>query len=63
LAYSLPIWSDDVDPPSTAAFVYDGWDRKRSDLDLALRYNRKLWSSSEEIAKRLDPKPSRWLKK
>ena len=24
--------------------VYDGWDRKRSDLDLALRYNRKLWS-------------------
>ena len=24
--------------------VYDGWDRKRSDLDLALRYNRKLWT-------------------
>ena len=24
--------------------VYDGWDRKRSELDLALRYNRKLWS-------------------
>ena len=24
--------------------VYDGWDRKRPDLDLALRYNRKLWS-------------------
>ena len=24
--------------------VYDGWDRKRSDLDLALRYNRKLWA-------------------
>src|SRR5687767_3309382 len=24
--------------------VYDGWDRRRSDLDLALRYNRKLWS-------------------
>lgn len=24
--------------------VYDGWDRRRSELDLALRYNRKLWS-------------------
>jgi flagellar biosynthesis activator protein FlaF len=24
--------------------VYDGWEAKRSDLDLALRYNRKLWS-------------------
>ena len=24
--------------------VYDGWDRKRSDHDLALRYNRKLWT-------------------
>jgi flagellar biosynthesis activator protein FlaF len=24
--------------------VYESWDRKRSDLDLALRYNRKLWS-------------------
>lgn len=24
--------------------VYDGWDRKQSELDLALRYNRKLWS-------------------
>lgn len=24
--------------------VYDGWDRERSNLDLALRYNRKLWS-------------------
>ena len=24
--------------------VYDGWDGKRSELDVALRYNRKLWS-------------------
>jgi flagellar protein FlaF len=24
--------------------IYDGWDRKQSDLDVALRYNRKLWS-------------------
>jgi flagellar protein FlaF len=24
--------------------VYDGWDKKKSELDLALRYNRKLWS-------------------
>ena len=24
--------------------VCDGWEHKRSDLDLALRYNRKLWS-------------------
>lgn len=24
--------------------VYDRWDAKRSDLDVALRYNRKLWS-------------------
>jgi flagellar biosynthesis activator protein FlaF len=24
--------------------VYDGWDRKRAELDVALRYNRRLWS-------------------
>jgi flagellar biosynthesis activator protein FlaF len=24
--------------------VYDRWDTKKSDLDVALRYNRKLWS-------------------
>lgn len=24
--------------------IYDGWDGKHSELDLALRYNRKLWS-------------------
>jgi flagellar protein FlaF len=24
--------------------VYDRWDGKRSELDVALRYNRKLWS-------------------
>jgi flagellar protein FlaF len=24
--------------------IYDGWDRRRSELELALRYNRKLWS-------------------